>query len=352
EVTVSGIKLAVKSCKVQPIAGSCVYDKDCPNAGDVCTLALSQDGNSLESVCDKPVGTIDGGSSCAVDADCKSGICLNSGVCFKYCATGSDCTGTNQLCEELNFTFGTAEAPKEQKIKGCNTKSVFCKADGDCSANPNLSCQPSVANAGDNFLTPQCLLNVGTKGAGESCTTDNDCKSGFCLTSAKICYGICNTTTDCASGTKCYANMITFTFDQNTAVTTDDKYDSTSACVPDRGSWSLCTRDSDCTSTEWCSPQPTKDSTKWEGRCQKRTGTVGAGGDCASDAECRSNFCIPPSSGTLSDFNPGICFGMCSTSNDCVSIFSTCTSVDLTTHDRGTPDDDSDDLTAALKVCL
>lgn len=353
EVTVNGIKLAVKSCKSQPISGACVYDTDCPNAGDVCSLTVAQDGNSLVSACRTPVGTIEGGDPCAKDADCRSGVCLNTGVCFKHCATGSDCKGTNQLCEEMTFTFGTADAPKEQKVKGCNTQTQYCKSDADCTSNPNLSCHPSVANDGDNFLSPQCLLKVGDGIAGAACTTDADCRSGYCFTTAKLCYGICNSNTDCASGTKCYENMITFTFDQGTTVTTDDKYDSTSACVPDRGSWKLCTRDADCTSTEWCSPQPTKDSTKWEGRCAKRTGSIGPGGDCTADADCRSNFCIPPSQGVPpSSLNPGICFGMCSTSNDCVSIFSTCSSVDLTTHDRGTENDESDDLKAPLKVCL
>lgn len=355
KVTVNIVTADMLACKFQPKAGQCARSSDCAN-NQICSIKVNDAGDGLEMVCIDAVGQTAGPEPCAKNADCDSGLCLGTGVCYKACIKNSDCKEPDQTCTQLTFTFGTEAAPKSDTVNGCNSQPINCVDDSSCQAkNPFLACAPVLPAPNTTTLIYQCRIKEGDKKPGETCADDTECLSGICLTGStqKWCYGICNGNEDCSNSMKCYPNQIAFTFDKGTAIKTDDEYYATHACTPDQGSYATCQTDANCSNGEWCGPVPNQTRTQFEYRCLKGTGNLGPGADCASDSACRSGFCIPPSQGVPpSASNPGFCFGVCTSAQNCPGFLSSCESFDLTVHDRGTPDDDTDDITDGVMLCI
>ncbi len=324
---------------------ACQSNAQC-GGGEICTLG-TDDNDALGKFCRPAWGAGVAAAACTVDNDCQSGICLEAdGICLGACAVDSDCLGDN-LCAAVPLS----NEPDAETLDLCVTPPDFCTSDLDCEGG-NI-CQPVADPNVPNTIAGACLppVGAGLGRAGESCTQNADCASDFCIQEfggeGSVCYGICEEGTNrgCNDGTVCYPNMISLTFDQDTDSTLDDRYDSTTACMPDFGSFDQCNSDDGCAFGEMCYPLANRTRNAFEPRCVDafNAGGVGPGGSCITDAQCAADFCV--AGGLFSDF----CFGLCATSGDCLGL-TLCQPANLTVNTRGT-DTDVDDITAPVNIC-
>jgi hypothetical protein len=317
----------------------------------VCNIYLP-DETGFVHICTLETGTKKGGQACTTDDSCQSGFCMQlteAQLCYGACQTDADCfPGTR--CGSIGFTLNTVP-PKELSIDGCIPEPTVCTGDPNCAE--DKTCVPMYDLDVPDTITGYCTADTGTTGAGGTCSADAECQSSWCTDLGTVsapsmrCLGMCATSAECASGTKCYPNLIYFSFDKGTPATTDDTYDSISACLPDMGGFAPCQRDLDCPASEHCELFTNDPHTAFEPHCVTGAGYADGGASCTADDQCRSTLCIGKG-------QPGaFCFGLCTSSADCDWGSSTiCTPVELIVNDRGTPDDESDDIKAQQMVCV
>ncbi len=184
------------------------------------------------------------GSSCATDADCLSGFCvdereLNSagGVCSASCEDGSPCP-EGSVCSSAGFclpscdgTLDPAEACERRGwVCGASESSRICLPacyePADCAADRvcdgNLQCRdPLAAPRGGCRISPDCAplewcLQEHRYGfpdglcARVRCASDADCEGGLCLEHTRpdgetqaYCAPRCADVSDCRDGYGC-----------------------------------------------------------------------------------------------------------------------------------------------------
>lgn len=317
----------------------CTSHAMCPN-DEVCTLDVAGDEPRL--VCRPAWGEDGPGVECELSNECQTGLC-NAGRCFGACEQDNTCLGGTE-CFDILLVEG-ADA-----ISMCVEPPPSCFSDEDCEEEGTL-CLP-FADEDTNMLLAYCLpeSNEGGRTAGETCTDNSECASDFCVgvgNDQSVCYGICNVNgAGCAGDTRCYPDQITFTFDQGTPNTIDDRYDSTTACAPDFGSYQACGADAQCPGNEICFPTLNEFANNWANRCidPLNPGGLEAGETCTNDSQCRSNICLP-------DLFGDVCFGPCRSSADCQFGQSCLEVYEFVVNDRGTPNEDADDISAGIRQC-
>ncbi len=326
-------------CDWAPGSGAlCTDHAMCPRS-EVCTLDL--DGDDPRLVCRPPWGADGPGVGCELSNECQTGLC-NQGACFGACTADATCLdGT--ACFDILFVEG-ADA-----ISMCAEPPPSCTSNDDCEE--GLICLPFVDDE-LNMLVPYCLPedNPGQASAGESCTEGADCASDFCVTfeeNMRFCYGVCDAGgAGCADGTRCYPDQIHFTFDQGSPNTLDDRYDSTTTCLPDFGSYQACGANAQCSGGEMCFPTINEFANNFVNRCLDafNPGGLEPGEACTTDAQCESNTCLP-------DLFGNVCFGTCRSGADCQFGQSCLEVYNFTVNDRGTENDDSDDIAVGVRQC-
>lgn len=331
------------------------------------------------------------GKTCVDHTQCAGGMCLSTGVCGPHDGTtplpgdtqsadqssGSDqSTPVSDAITPPLTDVATPEAvtPSDGNSGGSDgdtagVSDIVTKPDvavslQNCTHNAECSgetpvCMPIQLSNTSAALVYRCAGSVGTTQPGETCSVDADCASGQCLSgpNGSVCFGVCKTDGDCTNGTKCYPNMVTYTFDMDSASKLDDVYDSSPACVPNMGTFQSCKTHLDCTDKpgEVCLPIANRDRTTWELRCVTNGGSSLPGTPCLMDSNCHSGTCIPPNptaTQPYSDTDPGICFGMCTPATEAQVCFNNtvCLSGSFTVNNRGT-DDTSDDIKDSLYFC-
>jgi hypothetical protein len=137
--------------------------------------------------------------------------------------------------------------------------------------------------------------------------------------------------------------MVTFSFDQGTPAPGDDAFFSAPACLPEQGSGDPCPNKR-CGPNETCLLFNNSTWTGFDFQCRTQVGPRLGGGACNFDADCQSGVCLVE----------GFCLAVCDPANPGIQCaFGTlCVAVELTVWDAGTPNDDRDDRTEEVPVCL
>lgn len=163
-----------------PGGSSCATNADCSSG--LCLAGRCQSGQP-------------GGGTCTVSGDCVSGVCEN-GRCVgngQGLPAGSACTGNDQ-CASGTCTSGTcASGSGLPDGKSCTTAGEC--ASGACTNGVCGTASPggpdaSTGNAGSSSGTAGTSAggggntNPGTGAVGAPCTTASDCASGLCLSGA------------------------------------------------------------------------------------------------------------------------------------------------------------------------
>ncbi|HEX9578364.1 MAG TPA: hypothetical protein VF993_11470, partial [Myxococcales bacterium] len=255
-------------------------------------------GNCAANVCNGIVG-----------AESASGALLKFGYCAAASSWGQSCVtdtpspaGSVGNCGSALSAAGTGAG-------------LFCAPSFLAAESPQSSIVAVCS------YTPALATAIG--GAGTSCAqhTDNDCRTGVCLTDGPVtCFSGCYYTADCgrdgsASGVYC--------FDVNFA--TAQKSNIIASCEP------TCRDDADCaalgsTLGRACDPSPTHIGSSWRAVCAPVVGTGKAGARCSGGTDCASGTCVTGAtlqaielSQTVAGFvaKDGFCLGSASSSADC-----------------------------------
>ena len=146
-------------------------------------------------------GTVAIGSACgAADQQCESGGCLSLGPggfrCYQFCKGPTWCTNKTSSCIEVSGMEKVCTLPSSAYTDlMCDLLKQDCKKVGDACYTTNLA----------NF--PICQ-QAGTAGAGEPCTSVNECAKGLTCNGNK-CFQWCGagaSDPQCPAGTVCSTN--------------------------------------------------------------------------------------------------------------------------------------------------
>ncbi|NUN13461.1 MAG: hypothetical protein HUU55_07485 [Myxococcales bacterium] len=174
-----------KFCTQKAAACTPLVSGQCPD-GQSCYLA----NNATQCL---QIGEKGIGDSCVSPNECADGLsCLNvAGVsaCVRMCSTKGSDTGTEIACDTMCGVGKFQQVQKDTKTGYCTDDITIPTCDPvaqDCDAGKGCY------QTSDGWL----CLPVGTKEAGEACTTPNDCAKGtFCLAGTK-CKVICTPPND------------------------------------------------------------------------------------------------------------------------------------------------------------
>ncbi|MCA9560131.1 MAG: hypothetical protein KC583_16400, partial [Myxococcales bacterium] len=276
---------------------------------------------------------------CERNVQCASRLCLNARACFGGCTQDADCPGGRCTPVRIN---GPGEGVVTE-LMSCTLPPLTCEADAECA--DGRAC----VAAGEDPAQPNrpvfaCLRPPDGLGrTGEPCAQDADCLSDLCLEG--VCWGLCRRgQDDCLAGQVCYDNVVTLTFDQGTPAPGDDAFFSAPACLPDMGSGDPCPNKR-CGPGETCLLFSNSTWTGFDFYCREQVGPRLGGAPCNFDADCQSGVCA----------QGGFCIAVCDPANpgiQCAPGAIVCQAVELTVWDAGTPNDDRDDRTEEVPVCL
>jgi hypothetical protein len=181
-----------------------------------------------------------GGQSCAVDTDCRSGLCdTASAACADTCCStkqsSAECAGGTTcgfgnfpgvatfdhsftpLCGSFGTTTngGTCQSSSECQGGLCTNGGVPfgyacqdpCRSSDDCTGQ-NYSC--SFDHLSGSGVYGLCFPFQGGNPDGAACQRNVDCQSNFC-DSAMICSNICYANADCSTiaGSHCRPEYVT-----------------------------------------------------------------------------------------------------------------------------------------------
>lgn len=280
------------ACSPAIEARSCLRDVDCA-APSVCRLTLAS--GKLVSVCASPLGPSEGGARCRQNAECQSGLCLRSGVCYAACTPATskiDCHGREGVvCGRVPLALprSSTDAPPSW-VQSCTLTLALCQSDRDCEPS-GTTCQPIVDADHPTQLRTACLWSPGAAHPGGPCTKDSDCASGLCQ--GTFCFAACRNAADCRLGFAC--RMASYRADGQRGML--------QSCVPARS----CSSRMSCPATdETCAPQPSAGEDSLELVCTPGRGRL-PGQACHSQHECASGICS----------DQGLCVGGCGTDSDC-----------------------------------
>ncbi len=257
------------------------------------------------------------------DRACQSGACRTEGLgggapyqCFAACQTNADCSvgGRSGFCDGT-FSFSTPNG-SSGTVTGCRPA---CAAEADCAGyDAGLACRLRAVN---QELHPTCSPPLGASRAGERCTANAECRSGWCqVDDARFvgrqgtCLEPCRAAADCASPQAAVPSRCALTVlalargPDGLALTPDDVFATRSLCAG-----LACGSDADCApdgGPARCVPEVTPDGgLALHCRLPALGGGLEAGQACVVDGQCVSGVCgqlQAPSTGS-----GRACFGAC-----------------------------------------
>jgi hypothetical protein len=168
------------------IAGTtCATERDCA-VGQGCRVAGPR---TRLLVCTPSMGTKAVGQTCALDAECRSGECVdrdlrsptgaNRTFCGGFCAKNSDC-GPTQLClRVVRSNNGTGEDPRDDVVVGYCTPLDGPPLSGGCVTNDNCTGQINVdETGGDTCDSVRRTCFTASARIGDACQHRADCPLG------------------------------------------------------------------------------------------------------------------------------------------------------------------------------
>ena len=329
------------------------YASTC-GSGTVCSWIDFDSTGAFEGYCSAPNNHGALGAACdpsKVDSCEWNLICAPTSVTTGVCRTVCDPTRTGlcgaAVCNAVVGAVGATGAV--EKFGYCAPASKWgqqCITDtpsptgsaGDCGFlataaagdGKELYCTPSFLPAespqasvlGICSFTPAAATALG--GAGDSCAahTDNDCRSGVCLSDGPVtCFAGCVSNADCSrdgAASTVYCLDVDFQ--------TPYKSNLVASCEPS------CRDDADCTALgglgRSCDPQPTHNGSSWRAACSPVSGSGAAGSKCTGGSDCESGTCITGATlqaielaQSVSGFSAkdGFCLGSASSASDCAT---------------------------------
>jgi hypothetical protein len=332
---------------------ACTSRDDC-SIGEVCQI----DRATGEGTCGEPnAGGGALGDQCSDDISCAANLCNEErfgDVCTEACVDDGDCPKAGYECGTATIDDGSGGTTD---VNVCVAEApTSCTSNDDCASGFNCAVIP---NAAGNALETVCIPTSGGKATGVSCTEDDECASLTCINDA--CSVPCADTNQCASSQLCQSNNVSKdglngTFDMCETLT-DERCDQTGTCSD---------------GVRMCNQIRVAGSGSGREAYCGMTNPSAAGGlgdHCAQRSECRSNMCFNGTSdectvicandsqcGTgqiCSTFNLdgsqlGYCINGCSDNDDCAGLSFTNGSGDTVDHvcatNENTRDDDVDQI--------
>lgn len=236
-------------------------------------------------------GNLGPGAACTDDDQCITGTCLNLGVCSGSCVEEADCA-EGSGCIEVTFTVdGGSSFPAP-------ICAPTCDSDADCDTSTYCG---TFLNFQEDGLVRSCLgQRVGAMGAGQSCTSSAQCRSGSCIGEPNgYCRGVCTDSDDCGPLTQCSEVGLVHG-------DTGDPLGSANLCTGQD-----CTRQSDCP-TGWSCRFAVDPDGSLLTRCEPPVGSLPGGATCTAPGDCQSGWCI------MED-GEAWCMEICATDADCDS---------------------------------
>ncbi len=187
-----------------PVTGCSLTKQDCPSAGDRCTIADEETGDTIcspEAASPTPVF-----SHCVDDSECVKGTWCDhrTKVCMRFCAKASDCgTGKCYSAQDASqaavpgATVCTADCDPEDAA-------AICGGGATCSYNQSA------------FGGYDCVYTGGTVPAGSSCASANCAPDLVCVSdgTTKTCHEWCHeagTDGDCSDTFQTCSSFTTLT---------------------------------------------------------------------------------------------------------------------------------------------
>ncbi len=316
----------------------CVRDADCaPN--QACGILLV--GDSLQLRCLPALARGREGAACVNNVECAARSCVGGEFCFFGCGGNDECQ--SGLC--IPVTYSSNDLPGQTfDFNTCAPLPQLCDANAQCDQGEICVYQGEAPGAPNTPLVA-CATPEPGAAIGAACNQEADCASRICLNQG-VCWGPCRPALgaqDCPAAQRCYTNSVYLIFDQGTPQESDDRFAGLSGCLPERGSDTPCPRGV-CPGNEVCLPQNNGDFTGFDLVCRSPVGNGQGGAACGQDADCRSGTCLA---------GLGVCLGVCDPADPRTCAGGTnCRSLTFTVWDRGTPDNELDDVTAPINICV
>lgn len=320
---------------------------------DSLCLPQNAEGVNLGEACIDPSETIPGNL-------CKNEDLCIGGFCSTLCEADTDCNqAAGQLCAAAELPGDFDEDGEDDfvlPIQWCQTYPGFttdCLSNADCTATE--TCQVfEVANYEGEELNadgPYTLAGVcqafnpdpqnpafpGNAGTfGQSCTTGDQCRSGFCYPineagTQRICADVCQATADCPSNVQigdqtANGTCVGLLYGWGGNLEDPSGFVYLGLCLPDVSSLADCSDDYSCDGAESCFPNviaagPTTPAKveylcyqTWEEAAQRGTKTIGqACNPNAEVEECATGLCVTE----LDNANAGYCSSLCDEGDPC-----------------------------------
>ncbi len=318
----AGLRCVAGACEGAPPDEACTFEADpvC-GQGRLC-VAVSDAFCPGDGVCEAPtrcvpvVGAAEGAFGCAVDEDCRSGLCWE-GLCLRLCRDAADCEGG--ACLDVTISERVVRAsfclpvdaagaidpahPRCESDRACADGQVCRRRSGDpYSPDSRAFCaelDPALAAPGE-----ACAMgNRSVEGAADprAIAADATCQHNTCENACLSIAGVCRRnrcTQPCTVSDECPARTTCQPFDGPHE----------DPVVPLRSCWlpfGACLDELDC-----C-PERAPDGTCLEGwgllpthcavlaqggrlvtLCGSAPGTIAPGAPCEADADCGSGLCL------------------------------------------------------------
>ncbi|MDP9002564.1 MAG: hypothetical protein M3O46_20940 [Myxococcota bacterium] len=194
------------------------------------------------------IGIAGGGASCGDDASadaatvCRSGLCLDSGVCADTCCSTrlykTECSGSGcrfgafpgagfdnhqaaNCAVPIGSDLGTSPCMSNDQCRsnlclgfggfgGMGSCRDACRLPADCPANPRsqpTTCGYVQPNPPDADLVAACMAGgrVGDAGDGMPCRSSGECAQGYCAQNGPqgVCIAVCFADSDCPQPERC-----------------------------------------------------------------------------------------------------------------------------------------------------
>ncbi|RME28245.1 MAG: hypothetical protein D6806_03210 [Deltaproteobacteria bacterium] len=172
----------------------CEADSDCVPP-EVCRVATPDTKLDCSA---PPAGLAGTGESCTEGAECKSGVCLELGLCTSPCRSASDCPD-GWRCDPDYTSIGGADAVFVNLCRPGQGSLAPCWSETDCQ--PSETCRIAVHPSSQDYRGTCGITGTGAD-AGASCSSDSGCKVGVC-TAYGTCSILCKDDSDCPAGYEC-----------------------------------------------------------------------------------------------------------------------------------------------------